>query len=371
MTRSALSIITIAITSFLSACGGGGGGGGGDGGGGSVDINTQTSITNANFGEVAGLAVRSNLIVADSPNYNEGFPAAAVGETPRNSVNVMNMSRMQLVEISKVKSSEMVSAVLPIGAAPQNGASNCGATAADGTKTKTYIDSDEELTTRVVGDKLTIDYSGCKLDLQQEAQNCVQLSERPNNLTLNGRVETLITGVSGADYTTQLTYTNLVVAGTRGSSTINGNIVISVVEGTPKTITLTTVDSAGLTTKTGNETERLRSATIKYTDDQQGCGTTPASNNAYAILKTVTRGEVASSALGYVNISVEEDLIGDSDVEGGFPSSGKVHIEGAGGTNLDIVAAVGGKATITINGTTPCGPQTWNDLFQGLPGGCK
>ena len=369
MTRSALSIITIAIISLLSACGGGGGGGGG--GGSSVDINTQTSITNTNFGEVAGLAVRSNLIVADSPNYNEGFPATVVGETPRNSVNVMNMSRMQLVEISKVKPSEMVSAVLPIGAAPQNGPSNCGATAAEGTKTKTYIDSDNELITRNVDDKLTIDYSGCKLDLQQEAQNCVQVSDRPNNLTLNGRVETLITGVSGADYTTQLTYTNLVVTGTRGSSTINGNIVISVVEGTPKTITLTIGDIAGLTTKTGNETERLRSATIKYTDDQQGCATA-ASNNAYTILNTVTQGEVASSVLGFVNVNVTADLIGDSDIDSGFPSSGSFHIAGAGGTNLDIVAAGGGKATVKINNNNACAnAQTWNDLFQGLPGGCK
>lgn len=367
MTRSALSIITIAITTFLSACGGGGGGGGG--GGSSVDINTQTSITNANFGEVAGLAVRSNLIVADSPNYNEGFPAAVSDVAPLNSVNVMNMSRMQLVEIDKVKSSEIVSPVL-VGLAPQNGPTPCGG---GGTKTKTYIDSDNELTTRNVGDKLTIDYSGCKLDLQQEAQNCVQVSDRPNNLTLDNRVETLITGVSGADFVTKVTYTNLVVTGTRGSSTINGNIVISVENGvaTTKTITLTTIDSAGLTTKTGNVTERLRSATIKYTDDQQGCATA-ASNNAYAILNTVTQGEVASSVLGFVNVSVTADLIGDSDIDSGFPSSGRVLILGAGGTKLEIAAVGGGKANITLNNINPCtNAQTWNDLFQGLPGGCK
>ena len=77
MIRNSLSIGALAMTAFLSACGGGGGGGGG-----TATIDTPVSITGANFARVASLAVRSNLIVADSPNFNEGYPAAVVASAP-------------------------------------------------------------------------------------------------------------------------------------------------------------------------------------------------------------------------------------------------------------------------------------------------
>ena len=104
MIRNSLSICALATTAFLSACGGGGGGGSG---GGTATIDTPVNISGANFARVASLAVRSNLIVADSPNYNEGYPAAVVASAPLPSVNVMNLSRMQLVEIKDRKSTRL------------------------------------------------------------------------------------------------------------------------------------------------------------------------------------------------------------------------------------------------------------------------
>ncbi len=375
MIRNSLSVCALAMVSMLSACGGGGGGGGGDGGGGSTDvgIDNPATISNSNFGEIAGLAVRSNLIVADNPNYNEGYPASIVGAEPRVMVNAVDLSRMQLVEISKVKPNEIITAELPAGIVPVDAKTDCGA-AGDGTKTRTYLDDDRELSTRKVGDKLTIVYTGCKLELAQEASNCVLVTETAANkkFTLNGTVETEVTATNASGYTTKLVYTNLIVAGTAGTSTINGNLSLEVSDGSSKVLTLKTLDAAGLTSKTGDTLERLRNATIKYSDNQEGC-TNPAPNNAYVIFKDVTVGEVASNKLGYVNVSVSSDLVGNSATNGGFPNSGAFVVQGQGDNRMIITAdPTTGKANIKFNvGTIPCTtPQPWDHIFQGLPGGC-
>ena len=370
MIRNSLSICALATTAFLSACGGGGGGGSG-GGGGTATIDTPVNISGANFARVASLAVRSNLIVADSPNYNEGYPAAVVASAPLPSVNVMNLSRMQLVEINKVKPSEMVSAEAPIGAAPVNSTTDCGAPG-DGTKTKTYIDSNNELTTREVGNKLTIFYSGCKLVLQQEAQNCVLISAPNKIVTLNGTVETEITEVTSPTvYKSQLTYTNLNVTTTRGATIINGKLLISLADGSPK-ITLTSVSGSPLTQAGGGVTERLRNATIQYDDNQQGCDPNLANNNSYTILATTT-AEVASSDLGFVTVSVTTPLTGDSDSPGGgFPEVGSIKIASDGGSKMIITAAGNSKANVEVNGTPIRCTPTWLQIFEGaLPAGCQ
>ena len=370
MIRNSLSICALAITAFLSACGGGGGGGSG-GGGGTATIDTPISI-GANFARVASLAVRSNLIVADSPNYNEGYPAAVVASAPLPSVNVMNLSRMQLVEINKVKLNEMVGAQLPIGAAPVPATTNCGA-AGDGTKTKTFVDSDNDLTTRNVGDKLTIVYSGCKLVLQQEAQNCVLISAPDKIVTLNGTVETEIKAfTSPTVYTSQLTYTNLNVSTARGASTINGKLLISLADVSPTKITLTSVSGSPLTQAGGGVTERLRNATIQYNDNQQGCDPTVANNNSYTILATTT-AEVASSDLGFVTVSVTTPLTGDSDSPGGgFPEVGSINIASDDGSKMTIEAAGNSKANVVVNGTAITCTPTWLQIFEGtLPAGCR
>ena len=365
MNRYPMNCFALALIVTLAACGGGGGGGGGgSGGGGGVNIDTPVSITGSNFSQVASLAVRSNLIVADSPNYNEGYPAGAVGNAPLPSVNVMNLSRVQLVEINKVKPNEMVSAELPIGAAPVGGTTNC---ASGGTKTKTFTDDDNNLTTLRVGDKLVIDYANCAFALQQEANNCVLISETNKNVTLKGAVETQITEVtSPLVYKSQLTYTNLVVTTARGTATINGKLLISLAAGPPQ-ITLTSVDGSPLTQAVGGVTERLRVATIQYNDDQQGCDVNIPNNNNYTIFNT-TRGEVASSDLGFVNFTVPINLVGDSDsAGGGFPEAGTVRIDGAGGTFMTIVAAGGSTANVTINGRAVSCPTTptWLQIFNG------
>ena len=368
MTRNSLSICSLAITAFLSACGGGGGGGGG---GGTATIDTPVSITGANFARVASLAVRSNLIVADSPNFNEGYPAAVVASAPLPSVNVMNLSRMQLVEINKVKPSEMISAEAPIGAAPVGGTTNCGAVG-DGTKTKTFIDADNELLTRNVGDKLTIVYTGCKLVLQQEAQNCVLISAPDKIVTLNGTIETEITEVtSPAVFKSQLTYTNLNVSTTRGATIINGKLLIALAAGSPQ-ITLTSVTGNPFTQAGGGVTERLRNATIKYDDNQQGCDPSLVNNNNYTIFNSTT-GEVASSDLGFVTVSVTSNLGGDSDSPGGgFPETGSIRITSDNGSNMTITAQGSSTAEVVVNGTKISCTPTWLQIFDGnLPSGCQ
>ena len=369
MTHNSLSICALAMTVFLSACGGGGGGGGG---GGTATIDTPVSITGANFARVASLAVRSNLIVADSPNFNEGYPAAIVGNAPPPSINLMNLSRMQLVEINKVTPSQMVSPELPIGVRPITDAGQTSCGPLGGTKTKTYTDSDGDLDTRVFGDKLVIVYTDCKLELTREANNCVQISETDKVVTLNGTVETLITAATSATvFTSQLTYTNLNFATARGAATINGKLLISLAAASPQ-ITLTTVDSSPLTTTGGGVTERLRGATIKYDDNQQGCDVNLASNNNYSI-KSSTTGEVASSDLGFVNMTVTSDLVGDSDSpapDSGFPVSGRIDIVGGSGTNMTIVAAGSGTAVVAYNRLPDC-KLRWIDIFNNtLPSTC-
>ena len=367
MTRNSLSIGALAMTAFLSACGGGGGGGGG----GTATIDTPVSITGANFARVASLAVRSNLIVADSPNFNEGYPAAVVASAPLPSVNLMNLSRMQLVEINKVKPSEMISAAAPIGAAPAGGTTDCGALG-DGTKTKTFVDDDNELTTRKVGDKLTIVYTGCKLVLQQEAQNCVLISAPDKIVTLDGTIETEITEVtSSAVYKSQLTYTNLNVSTTRGATIINGKLLIALAASSPK-ITLTSVTGSPLTQAGGGVTERLRNATIQYDDIQQGCSPNVVNNNNYTIFNSTT-GEVASSDLGFVTVSVTSNLGGDSDSPGGgFPDTGSIRIASDNGSNMTITAAGSSTANVVVNGTAISCTPTWLQIFDGnLPSGCQ
>ena len=366
MTRNSLSICALAMTAFLSACGGGGGGGGG---GGTATIDTEAQIDDNNFARVASLAVRSNLIVADSPNYNEGYPAAIVGNAPPSSINLMNLSRMQLVEIIKVKPSEMISAEAPIGVRPitDSGPTPC---ALGGTKLKTYTD-DGDLDTRNVNDKLVIEYTNCKLDLQQEANNCLSISETDKTVTLNGTVETLITvATSTTEFTSQLTYTNLNFTTARGTATINGKLLISLAAVSPQ-ITLTTVSGSPLTTSSGGVTERLQNATIRYNDNQQACGVTDPINNRYTILAGTT-GQVASSDLGYVTVTVASDLVGDSDSPGGgFPDSGIIEIRSDDASRMKITAAGNSTATVEVNNTPrPCTP-TWLQIFNDtLPSGC-
>ena len=367
MTRNSRSICSLAITAFLSACGGGGGGGGG---GGTATIDTPVSITGANFARVASLAVRSNLIVADSPNFNEGYPAAVVGNAPPPSINLMNLSRMQLAEINKVKPSEMISAEAPIGVRPiiDSGSTPC---ALGGTKLKTYTD-DGDLDTRNVNDKMVIEYTNCKLDLQQEANNCLSISETDKTVTLNGTVETLITAATSSTvFTSQLTYTNLNFTTARGTATINGKLLISLAAASPQ-ITLTTVSGSPLTTSSGGVTERLQNATILYNDNQQACSVTDPSNNQYTILAGTT-GQVASSDLGYVTVTVASDLVGDSDSPGGgFPDAGSIGIASDNGSNMTITAAGNSTATVVVNGTAISCPPTWLQIFSGnLPAGCQ
>ena len=331
-------------------------------------IDTPVRIDNTTFARVASLAVRSNLIVADSPNFNEGYPAAIVGNAPPPSVNLMNLSRMQLVEINKVTPSQMVSPDLPIGAAPVNGLSPCPL---GGNKTKTYTDFDNELATVERDNKLVIVYTGCKLELTQEANNCLSISETDKTVTLNGAVETLITAATSAtEFTSQLTYTNLNFTTVRGTATINGKLLISLAAASPQ-ITLTTVSGSPLTTSSGGVTERLQNATIRYNDNQQACGVTDPINNRYTILAGTT-GQVASSDLGYVTVNVISDLVGDSDSPGGgFPDSGIIEIRSEDASRMKITAAGNSTATVEVNTTPrPCTP-TWLQIFNDtLPSGC-
>ena len=368
MTRNSLSIGALAMTAFLSACGGGGGGGGG---GGTATIDTEAQIDDNNFARVASLAVRSNLIVADSPNFNEGYPAAVVANAPPPSVNVMNLSRMQLVEINKVTPSEMISAEAPIGVRPITDGGTRRDCQLGGTKFKTYTD-DGDLDTRTVNDKLVIEYINCKLDLQQEANNCLSISEPNKTVTLNGTVETLITAATSTTvFTSQLTYTNLNFAiDGRGAATINGKLLISLAA-SPQ-ITLTTVSGSPLTTSSGGVTERLQNATIRYNDNQQGCSVTDPNNNQYTILAGTT-GQVASSDLGFVNVTVAADLVGDSDSpspDSGFPISGSIDIDGAGESKIHIDAAGSGTADVKVNAKEKC-KLRWIDIFNNtLPSTC-
>ena len=155
MTRNSLSICALATTALLSACGGGGGGGGG---GSSVSLDTPASITGANFSEIASLVVSSNLLVADSPNYNEGYPAAVIGGPQPTTVNVMNLSRMQLAEVKKVTPAEVTGPELPIGVRPVADEVDTPCSGG-GTKTKRYTNAaggpDTDLDP-VTGDKLVI-----------------------------------------------------------------------------------------------------------------------------------------------------------------------------------------------------------------------
>ena len=360
MTRNSLSICSLAITAFLSACGGGGGG--------TATIDTPVRIDNTTFARVASLAVRSNLIVADSPNFNEGYPAAIVASAPPPSINLINLSRMQLVEISKIKSNELISVEAPIGAAPVNGPTPC---LLGGSRNKTYTDLDNELTTIEKDNKLVIVYTDCKLELTQEANNCLSISETDKKVTLNGKVETLITAVTSATvFTSQLTYTDLNFTTARGSATINGKLLISLAATSPH-ITLTTVSGSPLTTSSGGVTERLQNATIRYNDNQQGCSVTDPNNNQYTILAGTT-GQVASSDLGYVNVTVSSDLVGDSDSPGGgFPDSGIIDIQSDDATKLRITAKGNSTASVEVNNTArPCTP-TWLQIFSNtLPTGC-
>ena len=208
----------------------------------------------------------------------------------------------------------------------------------------------------------------------------VLISELDKTVTLNGTVETLIEAVAGAVFTSQLTYSALSVMTPRGSSTINGKLVISQTGGTDNVITLTTIDSSPLTQTGGGVTERLRKATIKFTDNQQGCDPAgaPIVNNNHYEIDTKTRGEVAASNLGFATVSVTNTLVGDSDSsDGGFPSGGSIRIEGgaggAGSTFMIITANGNGTANLKINSNdaNSCNP-TWIQLFDGntLPAGC-
>ena len=369
MTRSALSIITIAIISLLSACGGGGGGGGGGSSGPSLD--TQASITGANYDQVAGLAVRSNLLVADSPNYNNGYPAAVIGGFQPTTVNVMNLSRVQLAEMQKsrpLNGSELPIGVRPVGDA---GDSTCPL---GGTMNKTYTDAlgaaDTDLDP-VANDKLVINYTNCRVNLLQEANNCLTISEPNKEVTLNGTVTTLIASVTSvAVYAAKLSYSNLKVEAVRNnapvSSTVNGSINIALAATSPQ-ITLSTAGSEILRTQTGSEVEQLSNALIRYDDNQQGCGPA-APNNSYAILPGST-GRVASSLLGYVDVSVTTALTGNSaSGNSGFPGAGSVRVDGSGGTNMTISALNdAGEVQLAINGTNVnCPPNVkpkWSDVF--------
>ncbi len=329
MIRSAFSISALAITAILSACGGGGGGGGSSG----PNLDTQATISAANFAQVASLAVRGNTVVADSPNYNEGYPEFDVGVTP------------------------------------VNGLENCGAVVADGTRTRTYTETDADPATRDVNDKLVIDYNNCKFDLKKEVNNCVNISETSQVVTLIGRVETLVVGTTTTGYTSILTFSNLQVTLSGGTDTINGKLQMSSTVANPKQITFTSINSDPLRRVGGGVTERLRSATIAFTDNQQGCDTADPLNNAYTISSTTT-SEVAASNLGFVNVTVTNNLGGDSDTDGGFPTSGAVTINGSGGTFMTLTTLAGGQVRMIINNVNQC-DATWSQIFSGvLPAGC-
>jgi hypothetical protein len=371
MTRTALSIFALATTAFFSACGGGGGGGGGGSSGPTLD--TPVSITSANYSKVASLAVRSNLLVADSPNFNNGYPAAVIGVAPPTSVNVMNLTRMQLVEIKKPIAASSPGFELPAGVIPDQGQQPCGATADFGTRTKTYTNAaggvDEDLAP-VIGDKLEIVYNNCKLNLTKEANNCVLVLESDRNITLNGKVTTVITAVNSPSvYTAKLTYEGLGVAGTRNSqsysSTINGKLVIALSATSPQ-ITLSTEGSDTLSTSDGVETDRLSNAVIQYDDNQQGC--VPAAPNNDYVIRAGSRGKVANSNLGYVNASVATDLVGNSRTgDKGFPSSGSVLVQSDDGTRMTMSTLTpDGTVQLSINNSVvSCAqPPKWSDVFN-------
>ncbi len=369
MTRSALSIFALATTAFLSACGGGGGGGGGNNG---PTLDTPVSITGTNYDKIASLAVRSNLLVADSPNFNNGYPAAVIGVAAPTSVNVMNLTRMQLVEIKKPIAASFPGFELPAGVLiTDQGQTPCDS----GTKTKTYTNAaggaDTDLDP-VVGDKLEIVYNNCKLNLTKEANNCVLVLEPDHNITLNGKVTTVITAVTSPSvYTAKLTYEGLGVAGTRSnqnfSSTVNGKLVIALSATSPQ-ITLSTEGGDTLSTSEAGETDRLSNAVIQYDDNQQGCGP-GAPNNDY-VIRAGSHGKVANSNLGYVNASVVTDLGGNSaSGDKGFPSSGSVLIQSDDGTKMTITTQnADGSVQLSINNSvaTCAQPPKWSDVFNGL-----
>ncbi len=371
MTRTALSIIALAMTTLISACGGGGGGGGGNNG---PTLDTPISITAANYSQVASLAVRSNLLVADSPNYNYGYPAAVIGVAPPTSVNVMNLTRMQLVEIKKPIAASSPGFELPAGVLiTDQGQQPCGATADFGTRTKTYTNAtggaDTDLEP-VAGDKLEIVYNNCKLNLTNEANNCVLVLESDRNITLNGKVTTVITTASSPSvYTAKLTYEDLGVAGTRNnqnfSSTVNGKLVIALSTTSPQ-ITLSTEGSDTLSTSDASGTDRLSNAVIQYNDNQQGC--VPGVPNNDYVIRAGSHGKVANSNLGYVNASVATDLVGNSaSGDKGFPSSGSVLVQSDDGTKMTIATqSADGTVQLSINNSTvTCAVQPkWSDVFN-------
>ena len=361
MNRYPLKLFALALTATLAACGGGGGGGGGGG----TSLTTPVTISATNFTDTASLVART-LNVADSPNFNEGFPAAVVHVAPLRGISILNLARVQMAQIAKVQPGELRSAELPVGATPVPSPTPI-ACATSGTLTRTYTDANNDLDTLEDGNKLVITYANCKFDLLQEANNCILPvpSQKLIGVTLDGIVETTIKGAATkTEFATEVVYRSLKVTNSANqTSTFNGSIQLSQTVAAPQ-FTVTVISGNPLQVTSGTVIEQLSSGVIKYDDNRQNCD--PASdNNAYDIDAAATAGRVAANNLGYVDFDVTANLKGDSDLTKGFPSSGKINITGGGGTVMTIEAIGSDQAKVEFNNNgAPC-VFTWDQLNDG------
>ena len=369
MIHNLRSISLLMLTAVLTACGGGGGGGGG---GSSNNSGIPIQISTSTAGKAASLVVQT-VVVGESPNYNEAFPAAVVGVSLP-AVSAFNLSRAYVAEVRDAAAS---TTVLPTGVTTPVPVS-----CKSGSGTKTYSNgaagTADPITVHAVGDTLDITYTDCVIDLIKEGNNCISPTSPLKDIKLNGSVRTTITSYTSASvFNVLVAYNNLRVASSTGATdTLNGSIAVKQ-DGTAAPSYDVTAESATgdtlRTTSSSGETQTLSATLIRVLDTQiagADCSTaTPANNNAYNV-KATSHGRVASSTAGYVDFTVNNDAVGDSDTAGGgFPDSGLITITGDGGISMTITGVRSGNASVSINGSAAC-VRTWVDLFAGNFSGC-
>ena len=367
MTRNLRLVSLLMISAALTACGGGGGGGGG-----STDkTNTPISISNATFGRAAALVVQT-VNVGESPNYNEGFPAAAVGVSLP-AVSAFTLSRAY---VGEMKSAQASGTVLPVGITTP-----VPVTCKSGSGTKTFSNgagTADPITVHAVGDTLDITYSNCVIDLINEGNNCISPTSPLKDIKLNGRVLTTITGYrSATDFDILLAYSSLAVTNAAGNATdtLNGSIAVTQSGVAPNyNITVQSAPNDTLrTTSSNGVTQTLSATAINLIDTQLAparCTPPVLPNNNY-VIQANSHGRVASSADGYVNFNVDTATAGNSNTTGGgFPDSGLITITGEGGTFMTITAVVPGLADVKLNGAATKCTIAWDRLFSGDVASC-
>ena len=367
MTRNLRLVSLLMISAALTACGGGGGGGGG-----STDkTNTPISISNATFGRAAALVVQT-VNVGESPNYNEGFPAAAVGVSLP-AVSAFTLSRAY---VGEMKSAQASGTVLPVGITTP-----VPVTCKSGSGTKTFSNgagTADPITVHAVGDTLDITYSNCVIDLINEGNNCISPTSPLKNIKLNGRVLTTITGYrSATDFDILLAYSSLAVTNAAGNATdtLNGSIAVTQSGVAPNyNITVQSALNDTLrTTSSNGVTQTLSATAINLIDTQLApvsCTAPVVPNNDY-VIQPKSHGRVASSADGYVNFNVDTVTKGNSNTKGGgFPDSGLITITGEGATFMTIAAVGTGLADVKLNGAATKCKIAWDRLFLGDVASC-